>query len=657
MRKTGFPARWLVLSLLTLVPLAGQFAVSGFLSAADSAARPTAAALAPALKEQCLQIIRDGMRGEEFWPSIHAAEALTLAGHGEEVRRFLQPKLKTEKDARHRCGLARELVRAGDRAYASILLDASAGKDSYPHIHAAESLFKVGEIGDGLSLRQAAAQEEVPVLRIMAAAALARQGSLEALATIRGELQDKDDDVARIAAWALARTGDGSDCDAIRERMQPVARPDARCFFEHALAALGDRQGYEALQQNLKSDDAAIRTYAATFAAEVAGTGLPIAGLPEQLVLLLKDGNIDVRVRAAQSLIQLAEPPAEQPGMFTTDAFPATADTPRMTEGSIVELRDGSLLFATTEFYEGDSDFSRARIVAKTSTDGGRTWGSRRVLQENTGKKNVMSVTLRYLAAPVRPETPLGMFYLKKNSFSDLNVYLRVSRDHGQTFGEPILVTDVPGYHVLNNDRVTLLSTGRLLVPVASTADVRKVNHFVSTCFWSDDMGQTWHQSTQGVDQPKRGAMEPEVVELTDGRVMMIVRNQLGTIGTAFSSDGGETFGEPSSLPGIQAPEAPATLRRIPATGDLLLVWNNTYSRGAGHGGKRTPLTAAISRDDGKTWQHVRNLETEPAEQYAYISLIFADGRALLSYYVNRGTRYTSRFRSVPVEWFYQSAE
>ena len=54
--------------------------------------------LSDQVRERCLKILRDGMRGEEFWPSIHAAEGLTLGGHGEEVIRFRRrswPQKKT----------------------------------------------------------------------------------------------------------------------------------------------------------------------------------------------------------------------------------------------------------------------------------------------------------------------------------------------------------------------------------------------------------------------------------------------------------------------------------------------------------------------------------------------------------------------------------
>lgn len=147
--------------------------------------------------------------------------------------------------------------------------------------------------------------------------------------------------------------------------------------------------------------------------------------------------------------------------------------------------------------------------------------------------------------------------------------------------------------------------------------------------------------------------MEPDVVELNDGRVMMIVRTQLGHIAAAHSTDGGDTWGEPFALD-VKAPEAPSTIRRLPSTGELLLVWNNTFAAGQGHGGRRTPLTAAVSSDEGKTWQKVGDLETRSDRTYAYTSLIFAGSRAVLSYWDHdpRTGRYSARFRSLPMAWF-----
>lgn len=86
------------------------------------------------------------------------------------------------------------------------------------------------------------------------------------------------------------------------------------------------------------------------------------------------------------------------------------------------------------------------------------------------------------------------------------------------------------------------------------------------------------------------------------------------------------------------------------------MIWNDTFREGEGHGGKRTPLTAAISTDEGHTWTFRRDLETDKQKTYAYTSLVFDRGRALMTYYVRdeKSGRISSRFRSVPIAWFYE---
>ncbi|HQZ66325.1 MAG TPA: sialidase, partial [Planctomycetaceae bacterium] len=82
-------------------------------SAAQDSGRIT---LDAATREKCVGILREGLHGDEFWPSMHAAEALTLAGYSQEVIAFLDGKLDAEQDDQKKCGLARETARAGDRS-------------------------------------------------------------------------------------------------------------------------------------------------------------------------------------------------------------------------------------------------------------------------------------------------------------------------------------------------------------------------------------------------------------------------------------------------------------------------------------------------------------------------------------------------------------
>ncbi|WP_337177465.1 exo-alpha-sialidase [Paludisphaera sp.] len=604
---------------------------------------------APPDRERCLSILREGLASAEFWPAMHAAEALSDEGAGEEVRRALAPRLATVTDAQHRCGIARELVRAGDLAHVRALLDVLADPDPRGHAHAAESLYKVRQVGDGVLLRQAMGDGDPSIRSLMAAAALARWGNPEAFTRLRAAVGHDDPAVARTAAWLLARVGDDRDVAPLRAARARFDDLVTIAYFDHALAALGDEEGKGALIRNLDHDDPMIRVQACEFAPDARATEAVDA-----LSRRLEDSTLDVRVRAAQAILALGRPPRDE-AEFAVNVFPADAEHPRYSEGSVIVLRDGRLLYATTEFDASSSDFAHARVQAVESADEGRTWGPRRVLQENSGGMNVMSVSLFRLIPGATFDGPVGFLYLQKDSHSVLNAFLRVSDDEGATFGPPTRTTTEPGYHVVNNDRVTVLSTGRLVVPTSSTADVgASGSRFEASCFLSDDRGKTWSRSRTVLPYPKRGAMEPEVIEMEGGRLLMHIRTQLGHIAVSESTDGGETWSEAKSW-GVPAPEAPSTLRRIPSTGDLLLVWNDSVKPGSDHGGPRTPLSAAVSRDEGRTWSSPISVEGSPAETYAYTSLAFHRGRALLTYYVGPPTwnRLSSRFRSIPISRFY----
>ena len=250
----------------------------------------------------CLKVLREGLRSDEFWPSIHAAEGLTLGGYGREVRAYLEPKLKTEKDDQHRCGLVRELVRAGDKNKLKIMIGILEGKDDYGHVHAAESLYKVGGAGKIKPMRVAFAQKKNIRLRLMAAAAMGKAGDAEAMAFLRESMRnEKDPKLYTVAAWILGRIGAKADIDLIRSRLRDAPDVLSKAYLNHAMAALGDPQGQAALTSNLGSDDPRIRVFAAVFSSDAR-----MGGVKPQLIKLLRDDTLDVRIRAAQSLLVLS---------------------------------------------------------------------------------------------------------------------------------------------------------------------------------------------------------------------------------------------------------------------------------------------------------------------------------------------------------------
>lgn len=261
--------------------------------------------------EKCLVVLREGLRSDDFWPAIHAAEALTLAGETDEVRAFLAPLLEKEKDTQKRCGIARELVRAGEIEKATIMLDLLRSDDAYAHSHAAESLYKVGYPGEGAPVRERFATTEDTRLKLMSAAAIAKHedGAIreEAYAFLREQLEtNADPEYYKVAAWVLGRIGDADDIPRLRAREKDAKdSPLTLAYLHHSLALLGDEAGRAETARNLDSDDPDVRTYAATFAGEANLT----EAIP-QLIRQLDDPDLDARIRAAQALVVLSDFPS-----------------------------------------------------------------------------------------------------------------------------------------------------------------------------------------------------------------------------------------------------------------------------------------------------------------------------------------------------------
>lgn len=276
---------------------------------ADDLTRNDVVPLTPELRERCLHVLQRGLRSigdkpETFWPAIHAAEALTLAGQGAEVVTSLKERLPKEADHQRRCGLAREIVRAGQREPLDVLFSTLADEQSNGRIHAAESLYKLGELRDGKLMRAAFEQPENLRLQLMAAAALGRRGDDSAMKRLRKLLGSEDREIRKICGWVLGLIGDAADIEPLKKTLAAETDELARAYFVNALACLGDASARESLVKNLMSNDPAVSTYSAEFA----GYSRSVEFRP-QLIKMLDDENLDTRIRAAQSLIMFSQPP------------------------------------------------------------------------------------------------------------------------------------------------------------------------------------------------------------------------------------------------------------------------------------------------------------------------------------------------------------
>lgn len=299
-------------------------------------------------------------------------------------------------------------------------------------------------------------------------------------------------------------------------------------------------------------------------------------------------------------------------------------DNPRNSEGDFIGLKDGTIMFVYSKYYgESTSDHAPASLVARYSKDQGNTWSNEdRTIVKNEGGMNVMSVSLLRLQ-----NGSIALFYLLKNSTEDCIPMMRISTDEAKTWSDPIkCIQDKKGYFVLNNDRVIQLKDGRLMMAVAlhNVPGGEFVNKGDLYAYYSDDNGETWNSSGKVPNSTDIVTQEPGLIELEDGRVMMYIRASGGVQQLSFSLDRGESW-SPIQSSNIPSPLSPATIEKVPSTGDWLMVWNNNDGSDINLKGKRTPLTVAISNDEGASWEYVKNIENDPDGWYCYIAVYFIE--------------------------------
>jgi len=345
----------------------------------------------------------------------------------------------------------------------------------------------------------------------------------------------------------------------------------------------------------------------------------------------------------------------------------ASDEHQRHSEGSILVLPDGRWLLGWSEYYDGFHDGSSARLKGMWSSDRGETWSEPFLLLENDGKCNVMNVCFA-----LQRDGSIAMSHVRTDDETCYHSYtfFRKSIDGGQTWSPHEPMVDMETWRGFPaNDRFLTLSSGRLLVPLGLNrlSDGDSAESFILAGY-TDDLGETWQLSREmatvgQAGSDSGGASEPAVFEKKDGTVVFLIRTKLGTIYAAESTDGGETLSE-SYDTGIQSPAAPCIVGRIPSTGDLLLVWNGVEPEKPGSGGPRTPLTSAISRDDGETWGNFKELEPRAGRSHMYPTLTFDGDTALITYSqgeIDSVKNWTTNWHNtslklarVPVQWFYE---
>jgi sialidase-1 len=288
---------------------------------------------------------------------------------------------------------------------------------------------------------------------------------------------------------------------------------------------------------------------------------------------------------------------------------------------------DGALLaFAEARKYNaGDPGMESNEIdlVCKRSTDGGRTWSALRVI-EHAGPRwsaaNPATVvdrqTRRVWVLHLRCKPGRGTDGARPGT-DDSQVLARWSDDNGQTWSAPQDLTAAS--RDMNDPKwgATVIGPGGMIQDRAGrlVAAAWKYAPFGVLAVYSEDHGRTWHRS-QPVPCPFGD--ENQVVELSDGRILMDFRQESGPHRwLAESRDGGRTWSRPHA--GLPVSPVACAIERytLRSAGDDRdrLIWTGP------RGPDRHNLVARLSYDEAKTFPVERLIAAEPAA-YSDLTLL-----------------------------------
>ncbi|MEZ6142532.1 MAG: SUMF1/EgtB/PvdO family nonheme iron enzyme [Zavarzinella sp.] len=176
---------------------------------------------------------------------------------------------------------------------------------------------------------------------------------------------------------------------------------------------------------------------------------------------------------------------------------------------------------------------------------------------------------------------------------------VRWSEDNGVTWSKPIAMVTRDAVMPLSQPCSALVAKDGTIV-VACDGDVHKDERLIV----SKDNGKTWQ--VQAGDMRKTAgsyAIHPAIAELNDGRIINFLRGP-NPMPVQYSSDLGATWQQENSpFPGISSGMKASAMRLN--SGNLLLISIDTAGKFVG----KNKTFAALSKDDGKTWPHIRQLD------------------------------------------------
>lgn len=233
-------------------------------------------------------------------------------------------------------------------------------------------------------------------------------------------------------------------------------------------------------------------------------------------------------------------------------------------------------------------------------------------------------------------EGPLLLFYKEGPNPIDWWGMITTSEDDGKTWSKARKMGEDPAIgHLLGpvKNKPVQLEDGTIISPSSIERNVDGETKWMVHFEISEDNGKTWEVVGPINDGDEFDAIQPSILQFSDGRLMVLCRTRQGVIAQSWSEDKGRTWSkmEAVDLPNPNSGTDAVTLN----DGRQLLIYNHKLRTKENRG--RDLLNLAISTD-GKNWTPVMTIENEPSEHgYAYPAIIqTSDGLVHATYTHNR---------------------